>query len=290
MITYTVDESNKSTDLSHHTWSPSESSLRRLWSQVLQLDEENIAPESNFCRMGGDSIDATKLTRLARNNGLALNVSMILSFPRLSNLAHAASSPAQREPSKNSSGAEYLPFCLFESQALEPIIRQAAEQCDISPSNIEDTYPCTPTQSCLMALTAQRPASYWVNHKLELPNGWDVSQARMAGQSMVMDNELLRCRIIQLANGECVYVIPKKSSRDGHSSSSTETPFGRPLFYCSFEEGPEGSLYMKWRVHHAIYDGWSARLMLQAFAKSYMQTTESLIFIFLSCLAIYHGR
>ncbi|EYE90819.1 acetyl-CoA synthetase-like protein [Aspergillus ruber CBS 135680] len=284
MITYTNDATLARGDKQHNL-SPCVSLLQRLWSTVLHLDESTITPDSHFFRLGGDSIDAMKLARLSRENNIELNVSTIISCPRLAELAHTVGRLDDVKPVTTTSSmqpATYAPFSLVTThqQMLEKCLVEAARQCELSPSDITDMYPCTPMQSGLMALTAQRPDSYWVYHQFALPTDWTLAQAEAAGQYMVKQNEILRSRIVQLDNGECFNVVVNQDKQPPFTTAGgadpNGSPFGQPLFASHFEvNSVDGRVYMHWQVHHAIYDGWSARLMLQAFSRAYLNNPDS---------------
>lgn len=62
--------------------------LRALWSKVLDVDEKDIGPESNFFRLGGDSIAAMRLAAAVMSTkGLTLSVFNIMKFPELSRMS-----------------------------------------------------------------------------------------------------------------------------------------------------------------------------------------------------------
>ena len=62
--------------------------IQRLWVEVVQADPESIGIDDSFFRIGGDSIGAIKLVRLARENGLtSLTVKDIFRNPVLRDLA-----------------------------------------------------------------------------------------------------------------------------------------------------------------------------------------------------------
>lgn len=64
--------------------SSSEELLKKVWSEVLMLDEDKINPGSNFIKLGGDSIKAIRLVVRMREFGYKLHLKSILSSPNLS--------------------------------------------------------------------------------------------------------------------------------------------------------------------------------------------------------------
>ncbi|KMU89701.1 HC-toxin synthetase [Coccidioides immitis H538.4] len=58
-----------------------EKKLLSLWSSMLEMDEDAIAPDDNFFELGGDSLTAMKLVGAAREDGLALTVADVFRNP-----------------------------------------------------------------------------------------------------------------------------------------------------------------------------------------------------------------
>jgi amino acid adenylation domain-containing protein len=69
-----------------------EEMLQVLWSSVLGISQNMIGAEDSFFRLGGDSITAMRLVKLAREAGVSLTVANIFHFPRLSQMSAAATS------------------------------------------------------------------------------------------------------------------------------------------------------------------------------------------------------
>jgi len=63
--------------------SSSEELLKKVWSEVLMLDEDQINQSSNFIKLGGDSIKAIRLVVRMREFGFKLQLKSILSSPNL---------------------------------------------------------------------------------------------------------------------------------------------------------------------------------------------------------------
>jgi amino acid adenylation domain-containing protein len=63
--------------------SSSEELLKRVWSEVLMIEEDKIHPNSNFIKLGGDSIKAIRLVVRMREYGYKLHLKSILSNPDL---------------------------------------------------------------------------------------------------------------------------------------------------------------------------------------------------------------
>jgi amino acid adenylation domain-containing protein len=80
-----ITPDHEKTDLNQ--LSSSEELLKKVWSEVLMLDEDKINQSSNFIKLGGDSIKAIRLVVRLREFGFKLQLKSILSSPNLSTTA-----------------------------------------------------------------------------------------------------------------------------------------------------------------------------------------------------------
>jgi aryl carrier-like protein len=64
-----------------------ENRLQDLWAAVLGVESKIIDADSNFFRLGGESIAAMQLVSKARGQSLLLSVADIFKAPRLCELA-----------------------------------------------------------------------------------------------------------------------------------------------------------------------------------------------------------
>lgn len=151
-----------------------EGQLARLWKKVLRVDVSG--KQSNFFRLGGDSIAAMNLRAEARRIGLVLSVADIFANPMLADMARLLDLPA---PSSSSSTTEpshsgddssqpsspphdpavVQPFSLLPEKGLKlspDWLKEIAGECGLSPADIEDVFPCTPMQEGLMASSAHQ--------------------------------------------------------------------------------------------------------------------------------------
>lgn len=97
--------------------------LRTLWSESLEVDETAIGSDSNFFRLGGDSILAMRLAAESSKQGLKLPVLTIMRFPELSGMAaqirHDGMVPADDTTSdrfrQGGSGSHEFPATNFQT-------------------------------------------------------------------------------------------------------------------------------------------------------------------------------
>ncbi|KAK8036909.1 non-ribosomal peptide synthetase [Apiospora marii] len=258
---------------------PTESKLRELWSQVLKAPSRSITKNTAFLQIGGDSISAIRLVNLARKAGIRLEIASIFADSRLSRIAATAKveehDAALLEPDR---------FSLLPSEEVDGLLALACEQCGLSSRDaVEDVYPCTPLQEGLMALSMKQPGSYVASFAYKLPAHVDLDRFRAAWHRTVERCSNLRTRIA-LIGGRSVQVIAREGT--GWHASSTEAEeasdwestqsalqsipmsYGSPL--CRYAIATRGEEhYVVLALHHAVYDGWSFRLMMDTLKAQY---------------------
>ncbi|KAF7931242.1 hypothetical protein BELL_0094g00110 [Botrytis elliptica] len=248
--------------------------IKDSWCRILDLDDEDVEPDSNFFALGGDSIDALKVARLVQQAGITLNVNLMLRHPQFSEMVKAVleqSLQEVKEIERPEDAASTLFIQIPESRQHE-VLSSAVQQCHISESEIVRLFPCTPMQTGLVVLTAQQNDLYWAQQSFEVPIDWPVAQVEAAWKRVVEANEALRSRIIQLSDGTCYQVVlhsETSTMNEEAKGGNSNPPFGQPLFYCWIKPGR-----LQWRVHHAVYDAWSQRLIFNALVDAYQDPTN----------------
>ncbi|GKZ40011.1 nonribosomal peptide synthase, partial [Aspergillus brasiliensis] len=256
---------------------PHQDLVKGFWCRILDLEEEDVEADSNFFALGGDSIDALKVARLAQQAGIGLTVHLMIRHPRLSEMVEAAAKeplqPVQPQEPANPAALPGGRFIQIPPSRQDEVFPQALQQCQVAESAVAHLVPCTPMQTGLMVLTAQQPDLYWAEQTFEFPPEWSVMQVEAAWAQVVEVNEILRSRIIQLPDGSCYLVTlhPQgvTTKPDKTTSLIRGSPFGKPLFHCWIEPGR-----LRWHVHHAVYDAWSQGLILDALVEAYRDPTS----------------
>lgn len=140
-----------------------EDMLRELWADVLDIDPEDIGPDSHFFELGGNSLATAELVAAATHQypGICLSREMVFQAPFFADLAALVSLAGAGSPTAEVSTLQ--PFGLVE----EEDVKIAAEQCSLSREEIEDIYPATALQAGLMARSLSIPGAYisqWLFH------------------------------------------------------------------------------------------------------------------------------
>ncbi|KAL5360425.1 hypothetical protein BJX96DRAFT_175281 [Aspergillus floccosus] len=245
--------------------SASERILQELWAEILGIDPEAISAEDSFLRVGGDSLGAMRLVGALRTRGFGLTFADIFQQPKLSALARLME---QEQPSPETTDSSLEPFSLIEGKlARDEAIEQAARLCSLEPAAIEDIFPCTPLQAGLLAETVRRPGSNVLPETWVLKKDIDPCRLRSAWQRVIQAHPILRTRIVDMGKQGLVQVVVRSgygSQEIEKAVSEAEFGLGTPLLLYEIS-----ATCFSWKIHHALYDGWSMPLIFNALSKSY---------------------
>ena len=264
-----------------------EKALQSLWATTLNLpDAACISVNDHFLRLGGDSIMAMKLVSAAHGNGISITVQEIFKLGTLQALAGAADAK-QRAAALSGTApipleSSIAPFSLLiDGIDVHEARENAAFMCGIDSGDIEDIFPCTPLQEGLMAQTAMTPGRYVSSAAAELLPRIDISRLQKAWQEVVNKGPILRTRIIALPAQGLVQIVTKPHPIQWLIADSLEAYRKNDADVESIGLGTEltrfgivqdelkGKSLLMLTQHHALYDGWSLRLLQSAVEAAY---------------------
>jgi amino acid adenylation domain-containing protein len=249
--------------------SANESTLRELWAAVLNVEPEIIGPDDNFIQLGGDSVISIKLIAMARSRGITLTAADVFSNPVLCVQAELAFT------SKVVKAEEHiLPFGLLGGRSHE-LRATAAAICKLQMDEIEDVLPMTISQMRWYGKTLVKPDAWIDQYHFQLPSDVNLTQFRSAINSVVQTVDLLRARVIAtndkklfqtIIKFQPVEVISTRDTLETYLSRDLNTPMslGSPLSRYAVLHGGNSTKTFVWTIHHAIYDGYSLSMLLQA--------------------------
>ncbi|KAI9043895.1 nonribosomal peptide synthetase ftmA [Aspergillus affinis] len=256
-----------------------ESTLQRLYAEVLGLPITTIGMNDSFVRLGGDSILAIRLVGAARQAGLIFTVRDVLGTRRLEEHARTAVFVSERSSfGAKSAEYDYVPFSLLGSkgeQTRAELVRLAAEQCSVATEDIEDLYPCTPLQEGMVAMSMRQPHMYVGRIVFRIPEDVDHTRIQGAWQATVNANAILRTRIVQGSQGLWQAVVARgqgltwETTADSPAWTTEPTSLatsylGVPLVRCTL-----GKREFALVIHHAVWDAWSMRLIHDEFERAF---------------------
>ncbi|CAG7989816.1 unnamed protein product [Penicillium nalgiovense] len=158
--------------------------------------------------------------------------------------------------------------------------QQIAASLNISQTEIEDVYQCTPLQEALITLSTVGSAAYVKRIVLSLRSDIDLPKFRSAVQDVVRATSILRTRIVQFADISFVQVVLNESIQWSSENGTLEEflekgqaerwGIGDPLLRHSLiVDSQVKARWFVWTIHHAIYDGWSFPIMAEHVSKRY---------------------
>ena len=260
--------------------SASEKCLQALWAGVLGIPSNTIHAKDNFFRLGGDSVLSMRLIADARAQGIAMTVAEVFRKPVLEDMAQVIADGIDGETRAAAEEPAYEPFSLIKGKvAVDVCIEEAAQDCNVSVDDIEDIYPCDPTQEALMAASSHRPKAYTYQIVLRLPKTLDTGKFKAAWESLAASQAIFRTRIVfhrglgslQVAlrpplTWHVVSGSSPKEYLDREGGLSIE--YGAPLSRFTLLEY-QGEITFVGTLHHALYDGWSMMRTYEMFSEIY---------------------
>ncbi|RSL52254.1 hypothetical protein CEP54_011029 [Fusarium duplospermum] len=247
--------------------------LQGLWAQVLKVDPKHLGLDTQFTRVGGDSLHAISLASLCRGVGLKLEVADILRMPQLEHMA----SHLERNQSKPDAVERKHQSQADVRQECDPELKaQVSQACNLSVNDIEDVYSCTPTQEALMAATVRQSGAYIDHSMFSVPSSTDVHKLRASWDIIHQSNPILRTRICSAVMGnrvQMVQVVTRCLSEWIDSDTETsEMGLGTSLMRYRIKPSEQGFIFEFWR-HHSIFDGFSSTALWQDLQHAFTSST-----------------
>lgn len=257
-----------------------ESLLQGLWATTLGVEKSQINRNTSFLALGGDSLRAMQLVAAAREDGYSLSVAKILRSPRLSDMAVKALEPLAGTQSSLSETVE--PFSLLDKNVTKDALGKA---CNLQPDDIQDSYPCSPIQDMMLVHTARRAGEFVSQGYIHLPAHVDIARLKAAWFEVIAANPILRTRIVEFAGQGLLQVVTKTTPVWLEYDTLEEVQqlavgLGDHLLWFALVKSPsalttrdsgtaiEGTTLVM-TIHHAIYDRWSASLVMKAVESIY---------------------
>ncbi|ODA82518.1 hypothetical protein RJ55_01025 [Drechmeria coniospora] len=247
-----------------------EKSMLKTWAQVLNIPYGKIGLDDSFFHLGGDSITAIRLVAEARKENIYLTVADVFRHPILHQLVQTCLVTAGMRGQE----AYIRPFHLLPPRIrIRDFIEGIADQYSLDRSLIRDAYPCTPLQEGLMSLACKRPGNYMNHEVLELRCHVPVRRFRAAWEQAFRSLPILRTRIVQHDDLGLLQLVVDgtiswrtATNLDDYLATDREQfmSLGDPLTRYALIQHDSGNTTFVWTVHHALYDGWSIGLILDA--------------------------
>lgn len=172
------------------------------------------------------------------------------------------------------------PSAAFSAQDVaRSVYREAASQCELATSSLEDIYPCIPLQQQqVQASLQQKSGGCMDQYVFRVPEHASTTKLHDAWDAVAAASPVLRTRIVSLKQGGlCQVTVRATPGWNGEESlydylqwdRNLRIRYGGPL--CRFGEvdQPDGKRYFVLSLHPAIYDPWTLSLILSAVKRAY---------------------
>ena len=255
-----------------------ERALQSLWSSLFDVPAEKIHANSTFHALGGDSISAINLVGMCRRKGYETTVNEILSNPTLEAQAIHLRVPqsSQALPSSRALITNGTQEMNFQPPAT---VYDRLSQLNISSSEIEDIYPCSPGQIEFLTQGRKQDQFWQLMTVRSLPKDFDFDRWVYLTTKLTEHNTILRTIYLDIDEGEpltAIQVVLKQTTLNmTHSSYDSDQnrqqlieeewnkPFdaGRPfLRYSLLTSSQDGTRDLVIKLDHASYDGSLLRI------------------------------
>ncbi|RHZ69034.1 hypothetical protein CDV55_100668 [Aspergillus turcosus] len=263
-----------------------------LWAQVLGVNNlASLGTDDNFFRCGGDSLKAMRMVSLAAQRGVQMQVADVFKHPVMADLAKAltkSASPKAEPATALVSDAAVEPFAMLDESARDQIKEQAATDCDIPVTRIEDIYPCTQLQDGLFALSQKQPGTYVAQFGFLVGKSLSIRRLREAWETVCRQIPVLRTRLLSTPSGLLQVVLDEDfwwfdgSDVDASAELSQDKAAvggsGRPLQrFRVCRDAATGDTKLFWTIHHSAYDGWSLQRVLECVQLAYRDQPTRLV-------------
>ncbi|KAL8692339.1 MAG: hypothetical protein Q9218_002613 [Villophora microphyllina] len=275
--------------------------LRELWSPLLDIPVGKIYDDDSFFALGGDSILAMELAKSTRDVGLSLTVADIFGSPTFSDMVYSlgradfkkqatlngsdTSSDTEHGDVDNETGQEH--FSMLQSSNTEEFLQNyICPKIGIFRGGIVDAFPVTDFQA--LAVTGTLVESRWMLNYFTFDGdgALDLTRLRRAASQLVSSFDILRTVFVPCGNRFLQVVL--RTLQPQVQVFDTEMPFDE--FTTQLRENSNhvsprlGEPYTQFtvirktgtrahrivlRLSHAQYDGVCLPTILDSFRAAY---------------------
>ncbi|KAI3323648.1 acetyl-CoA synthetase-like protein [Xylariaceae sp. AK1471] len=251
--------------------------LGQAMSQELGLEATEINANDGFLQFGGDSIKAMSIVTFLYHRGKRLSVKDIMTSETLADVARliTAIDPLTLEQ------VIPAPFSLLKPGTSVAIRSQAAQACGVTEEAVHDVFPCTALQEGLIGVSLRDPRANIAKYVFKLGSTINEDLLTVAWQQTFSTIQTLRTRFFMSASLGLLQVVvngPAVVNKYKGSSSlpvmENDGPFdpGRPMVQttiATLRNGDSEQRYLIMKMHHAIIDLFTLRLIMKTFQAVY---------------------
>jgi amino acid adenylation domain-containing protein len=263
-------------DVSSLEWSPQAETIRKEITLLAESEASSITQSTTILELGLDSIDTIKLSARLRRAGIMLSNSELIRGQTIASFMDILQAKENKGDGIHDSG--YSSDVEDSSISLKAHLTKHGQDL----SDVELVLPPTPLQDSMVSEMVQSGFQRYFNHDvLKLAPQVEVQQLKHAWVTVVKNSPILRTVFTETVGTEFDFAYAQVVLKNcppafreievdsaGNLSSVMEKARMRAqaghaqsdLLQVTFAKSNHGS-YMILSISHALYDGWSLRLL-----------------------------
>ncbi|KAI3222123.1 hypothetical protein DTO012A7_8989 [Penicillium roqueforti] len=211
--------------------------------------------------------------------------------------------PMELQQEQQLAAVDFPLLSLASEEHLHSLLHQVSGRFDVSPSGIEDMFPCSPIQLGMWLSQLRNPQVYWSHirwslHPTSANSSLDTNQVKQAWQQVVDRQPILRTVFADgvKGHGHPVQVVlrtceanikvlsgselraegqvPSLSDEFLLNPKSSNTK-GRPPHQLTVAIEPDGGAYCQLAIHHILVDGITEQRLLSEFHQACNGTLDA---------------
>ncbi|TGJ88616.1 hypothetical protein E0Z10_g179 [Xylaria hypoxylon] len=280
---------NLSNEASHHeeTWSPLELTVRQTLAKLAEVPEDQIKRLAPIYQYGLDSITAIQLATLLRQQSVFVSAIDVLEHPTCAGIAAATGNFVEEDLYGG------YDFNSFQRQVEAEVL-----EYEIDLETIEEILPCTATQQGLLSQFLESKGRYYFNYSSWVLDIAEGSKAiAWAWSQLTNHHQILRTGFVPVNHADSAFAMlvyrmnhftaPVEvygsdafdveqwlSDATTDSLKTLARPPWRLALVTPGSVDSEGSLTMHFAMHHALYDAFTLRSLLQDLSELISHRTE----------------
>ncbi|UKZ76546.1 putative PKS/NRPS-like protein biosynthetic cluster [Trichoderma virens FT-333] len=273
---------------SHHMESISTELLRLLETEENSWTQQSARKAIFMSSVSNTMINAAEelgpkywLSTTAYRHGIRLSPIDIVENPELARMAAVATIDDTEQLESTE------PFSLMPKESVDGIKTEIQKQCNLSAETIEDIYPCTTLQQGFMALGLKQPGSYIHRQVYKLLPHVDIDHFMASWDVVIRHCGSLRSRIALVDSQALQAVVATDTAWEApvfdvdvntylNETRSIPMSYGDRLSRNTLLHQDNGDTYFIWIIHHAVFDGLSMKIVLDALQRAYHTTDSSI--------------
>lgn len=250
-----------------------ESKIMEVLAEITKVDRSAITPDQSIYHLGLDSISAIKVSSLLRKKGLQISVRDMVKAASIREFAHIASERSGPKSRVESSHPERQVETLTQID-LPALLSSAG----LSPDAVEKVLPALSVQVHFLTQWQNTGGQlFFYDFYYEASGSISKEAVENAWHVLVNEAPVLRTQFIATGLLEIPFVQVILSPQQEHPNATSNKGDGNagwrfdgragPFAYLSAMQRGPASVELCFRIHHALYDGFSLPLLVERFRK-----------------------